>query len=476
MVPFKRVIDSNSMQTRLTVGVVLASLMGIGTMVLWMGWRMQGIFINDHKQRTSLMADRFQEDARYYAEMMPTEEALQRVMEYRTTSDVAIWIESVSGEVLMQSETLKMGSWQNSGVTDQLLNADLQPGTQIVPIQAWQLVVCARPLDIPGMPTTMVYVAQDITAASQSFKNLVRMLLLTSLLMVSCLAVAFAVYIRRTLSPIRKLNRLASQVTADTLTSYQLSLEAAPTEVAELVRTYNLMLTRLSKSWQQQKQFVNDMSHELRTPLTLVRGYLESTLRRGQNLTPAQREGLEVASLETERTIKLLEQLLDLARLSSGKMPIDLAPIELDAIVREAVAMTEADYQTSGDVPARVQVMTTGQPVAKADADKLRMVLAELLDNALRYSQLHQPVWVKVYSEGAWATIQVIDQGPGIPLDSQHNIFNPFYRVDENRSRSTGGTGLGLTLVRSLVEAMSGHISVQSQPDQGSVFTICLPT
>jgi signal transduction histidine kinase len=148
--------------------------------------------------------------------------------------------------------------------------------------------------------------------------------------MVGLLAIAFAVYIRQTLSPIRNLNRLASEVTADTLTDHQLSLAHAPTEVAELARSYNLMLHRLSQAWQQQKQFVNDMSHELRTPLTLVRGYLESTLRRGHNLTPAQRQGLETAFAETNRTVKLLQELLDLARLNHGNLPIHLAPTETE--------------------------------------------------------------------------------------------------------------------------------------------------
>jgi hypothetical protein len=141
----RRVVDGNSLQTRLTIGVVLTSLLGIGTMALWMGWRMQQILMQEQKQRTALVADRLQEDARYYATMMPPAEALQRVIDYRTTSDVAIWVEAETGQMVMQSETLKMGSWQKSGVTDELLVASLQPGLQLVPIQGWQLVVCARP-------------------------------------------------------------------------------------------------------------------------------------------------------------------------------------------------------------------------------------------------------------------------------------------------------------------------------------------
>jgi signal transduction histidine kinase len=135
-----------------------------------------------------------------------------------------------------------------------------------------------------------------------------------------------ALYIRRTLRPLRQLNRDASQVTADTLANHQLNPDPAPRELQELVRTYNLMLRRLSTAWEQQKRFVNDMSHELRTPLCLVQAIWDSTLRRGSNLTVPQRQGLEVAASETNRTVRLLEQLLELARLDSGQMPLKLVP------------------------------------------------------------------------------------------------------------------------------------------------------
>ncbi|MGF1570395.1 MAG: ATP-binding protein [Nodosilinea sp.] len=473
----RRGVDFGSLQTRLTAGVVLASLVGIGSMAAWMGWRMQQIMLESHRQRTAIVAERLEEDVRYYAEVMPPQTALEKVVDYRATGDLAIWVTTANGQVLTQSETLTMGSWQTSGVASTLLDSDIPPGTDIMPVGDWRLMVRAEPIAIAGLPPTMLYIAEDATADHQGFQQLLRMLLLTSLLLVSLLALAFGVYIRRTLSPIRQLNRLASAVTADTLGDYQLTLEAAPTEVQELARTYNLMLTRLSKAWIQQKRFVNDISHELRTPLSLVQGYLESILRRGQNLTPPQREGLEIATVETSRTIHLLTELLDLARLDNGQMPLNLELTDLKDVINEAIAMAEADYFQDDDAGSRVIVETTVPgPLAKADRARLRTVLVELLDNALRYSAPQQPIRVLVSEQNGWATIQVQDQGQGIPPSCQPDIFNPFYRVDENRSRTTGGTGLGLTLVRSLVEAMAGKVSVQSGPNQGCLFTISLPT
>ncbi|PSR18013.1 sensor histidine kinase [filamentous cyanobacterium CCP3] len=473
-------LDPGSLQTRLTAGVVLASLVGIGSLATWMGWRTQQIMLNSYRQGAVLIADRLQEDVRYYSEMMPPQAALNRVIDYRATGDLAIWVETpaddsqsedLSRRRLAQSEALTMGSWQTSGVSDALLSMSVPMGVKIVPVQGWRLVVCASPLDLPGLPPATLYIADDITAEYQGLQQLVKMLLLASLALISLLSVAFALYIRRTLSPIRRLNRLAGQVTADTL-DCPLNLEAAPTELQELVRSYNLMLARLDKAWGQQKRLVNDISHELRTPLSLVQGYLESTLRRGQNLTAAQREGLEIAAAEASRTTRLLSEILDLARLDNGQGALQLEATDLQDVIHQAVAIAATARPSS---EPRVKVTACAPVVAQVDRQKLCTALVELLDNALRYGDPQQPVQISLTTQEGWASIQVQDQGLGIPAFCQGDIFEPFYRVDEARSRTSGGTGLGLTLVRSLVAAMAGQISVQSQPNCGSVFTLRIP-
>jgi signal transduction histidine kinase len=466
----------NSMQTRLTAGMVLASLLGIGSMALWMGWRMQQILLESHRQRTALIADRFQDDVETYTAMMPPDQALQKVIDHRTSGDLAIWLKADDGSLVAQSETLDMGSWQKNGITPVLMENSIEQGLSIVPIGNWHLVVCVQPLNVEAWPNSILYIADDITADYRSMEQLLRTLALTTMLVVTVLAIAVALYIRRALSPIRQLNQNASEVTADTLAQHHLDPAPAPQELQELVRTYNLMLRRLSTAWEQQKRFVNDMSHELRTPLSVVQGYLDSTLRRAQNLTLPQREGLEVAATETNRTIRLLEQLLQLARLDSGQMPLMMTAIDLENVAREAISMAEADYLETLSTPSRIRLQPTDSPVVvKADEEKLRTVLIELLDNSLRYSTPGSLVYVQLARQHGWGVVQVQDEGPGVPLGSQPHLFDPFYRIDENRSRSTGGTGLGLTLVRSIVEAMGGEVSLQSEPGQGSVFTIRLP-
>ncbi|MGB5973936.1 MAG: sensor histidine kinase, partial [Nodosilinea sp.] len=175
---------------------------------------------------------------------------------------------------------------------------------------------------------------------------------------------------------------------------------------------------------------------------------------------------------EASRTTRLLSEILDLARLDNGQGAIALEHTDLQDIIHTAAAIATAAQPYS---KARVKVKAWAQVIAKTDRQKLCTALVELIDNALCYGDPQQPVQVSLTTQGGWATIQVQDYGAGIPACCQSDIFEPFYRVDEARSRTSGGTGLGLTLVRSLVEALAGQITLQSQPGCGSVFTLRIP-
>lgn len=466
---WRRWLDIRSIQVRLTVGVVLATVVGMGSLAGWMGWRMQQILLTNHKQKAETTADRFEEDVSLYSKLMPTDQAVQKVIDHRATGDTAIWLKTRRGEILAQSETLKMGSWETSGVATELKQLDFTEALVIQPIQDWILVICASPYEIAGLPPGTLYVADDVTANQASFKRLIRNLAIASALGIAILTVAIALYVRRSLNPLRQLNQIAGGVTADNLAQSHLMLEGAPTEVEELARSYNMMLSRLSQAWSQQKRFVNDFSHELRTPLTLVQGYLQSTLRRCNTLTAPQREGLEIAAAEADRTIRLLQELLELARVESGQLPLDLQPLDLKQVVTAVVDMASSRH-------GAIDLIVEDAPLTVlGDRQRLQAALVQVMDNAIRYSSPDLPIVIRVAKRAAWATVQISDRGPGISLTDQADIFEPFYRVDADRARISGGTGLGLTVAKALVEAMKGQIRLQSTPGQGSIFTISLP-
>jgi signal transduction histidine kinase len=232
-----------------------------------------------------------------------------------------------------------------------------------------------------------------------------------------------------------------------------------------------MTLSRLSAAWEQQRQFVSDVCHELRTPLTLVQGYLQSLLRRSDNLTEPQQEALEVASSEAERTIHLLQDLLDLARADSGYLYFKFESFVLNDLVLEVVGMAE---QFSAH-PITIEAGTPRIEV-RADRNSLRRVLINLLDNAMKYSQPGALITLRIEQKAENVIIQVRDRGLGIPLQQQTRFFERFYRVDEARTRSTGGSGLGLAIFKTLVEGMGGSVTVRSRPGEGSIFTITLPS
>ncbi|MEL7512653.1 MAG: histidine kinase dimerization/phospho-acceptor domain-containing protein, partial [Cyanobacteria bacterium J06554_3] len=288
----KSVIDPNSIQFRLTIGMVLASTIGIGGLTGWINLRMRHILVESHKDNALMIANRLGQDADLYQESMIVQEALEKAIDYREEADIAIWVVGTDGKMLAQSDTLSMGSWQLNGFATELMTIVTgKPGLDVFKLQNRHLVTCASPITINGQVVGDLYVADDITEDSQSLGQITRTLVLSSLLAIGVGAIATSLYIQRSLRPIRKMSHLAGDISASNLASTRLEFEQAPTEVQELAQTCNMMISRLSAAWDQQKRFVSDVSHELRTPLTLVHGYLQSTLRRSGNLTPPQKEG-----------------------------------------------------------------------------------------------------------------------------------------------------------------------------------------
>lgn len=464
----KSAVNPNSIQFRLTVGMVLVSILGIGSLTGWINWRMRQLLVESHKDNALMIAGRLGQDVDLYGETMSIGQAMSMAIDYREQPDVAIWVTSPQGEILAQSDTLSMGSWQVNGFAQALLNqVNGKLGLEVIRLQGRHLVTCASPLEVNGQVIGELYVIDDITEDQETLSRITRTLALSSLLAIGLGAIATAFYTRQSLAPIRKMNRLAANVSTDNLASTRLEFDRAPTEVQELAQACNMMLSRLSAAWDQQRRFVSDVSHELRTPLTLVHGYLQSTLRRCNNLSDPQREGLEIAAAEADRTIRLLQDLLDLARAEGGHLRFQIEREPLEAVVQEVLEMSQ---YVSDRIHADLEPVD-----AWVDRNRLKQVLINLIDNAMKYSSGDEPIRVGLKKMGDRALIEVRDHGRGIPLADLPKIFDPFYRVDEDRSRVTGGTGLGLSIVKTLVEGMNGTLKVQSKMAKGSVFTVSLP-
>lgn len=466
--------DSSSLQFRLTVEIAALSALSLGSVAIWTGWKMQQVLIETHTQTVEYIANRFPRDVQLYSEMLPLEAGLQKTIDNVSVPGLVIWVKSPDGKkVLAQSIDVK----SSFTATDELMSiAEMPLKPQVYPVDDRYLILVASPVVLQGKFLGKVYMAQDVTEEQRHLIAMLQGLALVCTLATVLTMAAIALRIRRSLQPLQDINQMAGAISTEDLSKAKLQLSNAPSEVKELAQTLNMMLSRLSDAWEQQRQFVSNVSHELRTPLTVVLGYLQSLLRRSTNLNDYQKEALETAASEAERTVHLLQDLLDLARADSGYMHYHLEPVLLNDLVTEVAGMAEKFSNRS------IKVKATEEVEAIADRDRLKQVLINLIDNAVKYSD--QSIELIIERVNQQAIIQVCDRGIGIPLQDQSHIFERFYRVDKARTRSsndgitqpTGGHGLGLSIVKTLLEGMGGSFTVRSKLGEGSVFAIVLPT
>ena len=461
----RKLLDTASLKVRLTVGVAAVAALGVGSLAAWTSMRTQHILISTHKENMAYIANRFPMDVQIYSEMIPLETGAQRAIDSLSTEDNLIWIKNSTGDIKGKSSTLKQAK-----IADVLLNVEQVPLIPTVKdLNGSYWLMCATPLQVGNTNLGKLYLAHNITSYQQMFRNLIRSLALATIVAISIMIIAIAYYIDRSMKPLKKVSQLTATISAEKLDQAHVSLEQAPSEVKELAETVDQMLVRLSESWEHQRELLSNVSHELRTPLTIISGYIQSILRRGDNLSEMQKEALNTAASEADRTVQLLQDLLDLARADNGSIQFQLERIVLNELMQEVVGMSEQYSNRTISLELPTQSITI-----KADIHRLKQVFLNLIDNAVKYSEPETPITICLSQKENRAVIQVSDRGVGIPLKHQGRIFERFFRVDESRNRS-GGTGLGLSIVKTLIEGMGGNITLRSQLNEGSSFTVNFP-
>jgi len=248
-------------------------------------------------------------------------------------------------------------------------------------------------------------------------------------------------------------------------------------ELAILSRTFNSMTASLRKAEQVKNAFIADVTHELRTPLTVIKGTIE-TLQDGAMDDLAAREPfLDSMGRETERLIRLVNDLLVLTRADSGALNLNLHPLDLEEMARARCAhMQPFASQRQVRLSVGAHLDSPGRSsIVRVDPDRIAQVLDNLLDNAIRYSPPCGAIRVVLDHDGDAVRCRVIDSGPGIPANHLPYVFERFYRVDPARERSQGGSGLGLAIVRGLILAHGGQVSASSQEGLGTTLAFWLP-
>lgn len=274
----------------------------------------------------------------------------------------------------------------------------------------------------------------------------------------------------RALQPIVAITRAAAAITAERLDA-RLPAPPADDEIGQHIRVLNEMFDRLQRSFEQATRFTADASHELRTPLTVLRGEIEEALRASRG-NPAQ-EKILVSLLEQTGVLqKISANLLLLARFDAGKNKLERALLDWSAIVTQSVEDAELLA-----VPTQVVISAEIAPGVRVNGDAvlLRRVLLNLIDNAVRYNQPVGQVRLSLRAEAGAAVFLIANTGRGIPAGKHGELFQRFFRIDSDRNRSSGGSGLGLSLCREIVVAHGGSIQLRRSDESWTEFLVRLP-
>lgn len=242
-------------------------------------------------------------------------------------------------------------------------------------------------------------------------------------------------------------------------------------ELGALARSFNRMAEELEQIEQRRLDLIGNVAHELRTPLSSIRVTLEGVI---DGVLPAETETFQGIQREVSRLQRLVHDLEELSRAEAGQIPIRKQSVSPADVIRQAVSRLEMQYEDK-DVALQIEIEPELPPV-QADPERLTQVLLNLLGNALQYTPGGREVNLLAWQADHELVIEIRDEGIGIAAEHLPHLFERFYRVDKSRSRTGGGSGIGLTISRHLVEAHGGRISVASPGlDQGSTFTIRLP-
>jgi two-component system phosphate regulon sensor histidine kinase PhoR len=230
-------------------------------------------------------------------------------------------------------------------------------------------------------------------------------------------------------------------------------------------------LTRLKRLESARQEFVANVSHELRTPLSLIKGYVETLLDGARDNPEVATKFLQTIDRNAERLKLLIEDLLTISELESGRVKLNLQAVALSPVV----AKVFEDFKTRADARSMKLVNQAPDLAVRADADRLEQVLGNLVDNAIKYGRAKGTVTVGGSArDGGQVEVFVQDDGPGIPPAALERIFERFYRVDKARSREQGGTGLGLAIVKHIIQGHGGRVWVTSELGHGATFYFTL--
>ncbi len=346
-------------------------------------------------------------------------------------------------------------------------------------INKGHLRIVTYPVFSNGLLTYLVQVGSNTLVLDKSLLGLRILLLIGVPLTILATALGGFYLAKKAFDPIDRIIRTAQSISAEHL-DRRLETKKVDDEISRLSKTLNAMFDRIEDAFKLQKQFTADASHELKTPLTILLGEIEVALKNPR--TPDYYVStLNSAVEEIRRITNIVDELLTMARLESGQMQLQMRPVRVDELLLDAISKTSA-YASQRSISINYEIQSTSgqeneEVLVAADRDKLLSAFINLLDNAIKYSHDNSTIRVVQVAEEKSVKLQVIDKGIGIDSEDLPHIFDRFYRADKSRSSGGAqrGSGLGLSITRSLIESHKGTIRLTSQVGHGTTVTIELP-
>ncbi len=378
---------------------------------------------------------------------------------------VQVWEVTSEGGPVLEDSSNNLGDY-----ADPLDSAALgltEPSVKNVFINGNEFRVLTRPVFSVGKVFGSVQVIAPLDTLNQARDRLLLVLASAALLGVVGSVMLGMWLSRKALQPIESITRAAATIAQTEDLSTRLPWHGPQDELGRLTQVFNQMMGRLEDLFSLQRRFVADVSHELRTPLTAIRGNLDLIKRYGVDDL-----SLEAIESEAERMSRMVDDLLLLARADYGGLTLDKEPLDLDTVVMEAfqqgkvlIKDRELNLRMNAIEPVRIS----------GHADRMKQVLLNLLSNAIKFTPDGGTITVSLTSAHTQAVISVTDTGIGISEEDCKHIFDRFYQADTSRMRTGESTGLGLAIVKWIVEAHDGTLSVESQMEKGSTFTVEIP-
>ena len=366
-----------------------------------------------------------------------------------------------------------------------LLNAALLPGLRLqlmlVPLQAastaalqsrggQEWLVSRQPLAVADGSSATLQVEQNVTASvQQEWLALWLLVIAAGLSSLFTSGLLRLVLQRGLVQPLQEFTAQLAATQAPPLPSNQIPVAEQPEELQPIAEAFNDLQERLRASWERQRSFVDGVAHELRTPITLISGHAQRLLR--QPGLEATAPSLRLIQQEALRMGSLVSDLLDLARQDSGRLQLRRLPILAD----EALVQAYERLAPSSGWRLHLDTPAAELPVAIGDPDRLQQCLAALIENALRYSLAPLPVTLAADCLPEGLVLHVRDQGPGVASHERETIFERFSRGSAAINANSRGSGIGLSVVRLLMEAMGGSVQVAEAPGGGADFQLHLP-